>query len=154
MTPFDLKRLFPKASKSFLDANPRPELVRKRALDLIDNKNGVKWPLRAKKDASSNVQDHHIAPSSKPKRTSRHESMGQKEGKNGHPIRLLVSVTSFRRRLLDPDNLIPKYFVDCLRYCGILSGDTEAEVDLRISQKKVSSKAEERTEIEIDLIPS
>lgn len=110
-----------------------------------------KWfPNASRSLIEANVQTHHLPQSPQPKRATIHESLGKEEGKASHSIRLLVRVTSFRRRLLDTDNLTPKYFVDCLRYCGILSDDTEAEIDLRISQKKVSSKEEERTEIEIE----
>jgi hypothetical protein len=95
---------------------------------------------------------NHTPPSPKPECPAVHEPMGKKKGKGSNSSRLLVRVTSFRRRLLDYDNLVPKYFVDCLRYAGILSDDTEAEIDLRIAQKKVE-KGSERTEIEIEYLP-
>ncbi len=97
----------------------------------------------------ANVQTHHLPQSPKPKRPAVHEPLAKEEGEGGYTGRILVRVTSFRRRLLDTDNVTPKYFIDCLRYCHVLRDDTEAEIDLRISQKKVRTKEEERTEIEI-----
>ena len=51
--------------------------------------------------------------------------------------------------MLDPDNLCPKYFVDGLRYAGIIPDDTARDIVLHISQEKVDKKEEERTEITI-----
>lgn len=131
-------------SQSCLEANSSPVLVRKK-----DTEGLVGLGI----NQSNHVQTHCLPSSTKPQRAPSYEPMGKEEGKSGHANRLLVRVTSFRRRLLDFDNLIPKYFVDCLRYCDILSDDTEAEIDLRIAQKKVKAKEEERTEIEIEVIP-
>lgn len=63
--------------------------------------------------------------------------------------RVLVRVTSCRRRLLDEDNLCEKYHVDLLRYSGILPSDEPGKTKIEVSQVKVGSKDPERTEIEI-----
>lgn len=62
---------------------------------------------------------------------------------------VLVSVKSFRVRLLDTDNLAEKYHVDCCRYAGILSEDSPDKARIETSQEKVRTKAEERVEITI-----
>lgn len=67
--------------------------------------------------------------------------------------RVLVRVKSHRVRLLDPDNLCPKYFIDCLRYAGFLPDDNPACVVLQNEQEKVATKKEERTEIEVIPMP-
>ena len=63
--------------------------------------------------------------------------------------RVLVRVVSYRRRLLDEDNLAEKYFVDCARYAGLLSGDEPSKTKIEVSQIKVKAKEDERTEITI-----
>lgn len=63
--------------------------------------------------------------------------------------RVLVSITSYRRKLLDRGNLCAKYFVDALRYSRLIRDDTEAEIIEKVQQIKVVSKLDERTEIEI-----
>lgn len=42
-----------------------------------------------------------------------------------------------------------KDLLDCLVAAGFLAGDKEGQVDLKVEQVKVKTKAEERTEIEI-----
>lgn len=69
-----------------------------------------------------------------------------------HSGRLAVVVTSFRRRLLDEDNLAIKWHLDALRYAGILRDDSPAEISVKACQQKVKTKDEERTEILIDEI--
>lgn len=89
-------------------------------------------------------------PSPEPQLSHVHEQLGQVPGTAGNGIRYGVSIKSFRTILLDPDNLCGKYFVDCLRYAGILPDDTAALVDYRICQEKVQTKDQERTEITIE----
>lgn len=81
-----------------------------------------------------------------PERPVRHEPLGAKKGKDPDPERFFVHVTSHRRRLIDPDNLCPKYFIDCLRYAGIIPNDRASDIDLSISQRKAKTNY---TEIEV-----
>lgn len=76
-------------------------------------------------------------------------TLGPKKTKAVDPRKFLVRVTSFRRRLLDIDNLCEKFHVDCCRYAGILPSDAPGQTKIEVSQQKVASKEEERTEIEI-----
>lgn len=64
-----------------------------------------------------------------------------------HTGRVLVRVTSFRKRLLDEDNLCEKYHLDCLRYAGIIQDDSAAKAKIEVSQVKIGSKEKERIEI-------
>ena len=91
-------------------------------------------------------------PSPEPQRAVRDEPLGKSEGEEKSPDRVRIRVISFRRRLIDPDNLCPKYHVDCLRYCGFIRNDTAQDIILEVSQRKVQSKAEECTRIEIQPI--
>jgi hypothetical protein len=79
----------------------------------------------------------------------RHEPVAAAEGEAENTDRVRVCVAGFRRRLCDPDNLCPKYFIDCLRYAGFIPDDRERDITLEVRQEKVKTKAEERTEITI-----
>jgi len=61
----------------------------------------------------------------------------------------LVRVTSYRRRLLDEDNLCEKFHVDLCRYAGIIPSDAPGQTKIEVSQKKVGSKEAEFVRIEI-----
>ncbi len=67
----------------------------------------------------------------------------------------LVAITSFRRRLLDFDNLAGgcKYFLDCCKYANLIPDDNPQAITLQVHQVKVKDKAQERTEIEIKPLP-
>ena len=77
------------------------------------------------------------------------ESLAENKGEENSTGRIRVRITSRRNRLLDPDNLCPKYFIDALRYCGALPDDKEADIDLSCRQEKVPRK-EEETLIEVE----
>lgn len=81
-----------------------------------------------------------------------HGPDGKVEGKEGHPIRHSVRITSYRKRECDPDNLVGKFFIDSLRYAGIIHNDRAADIDYSITQKKVEKKESEKTLIEIWLL--
>lgn len=66
-----------------------------------------------------------------------------------YPGCVLVCVTSYRRRLLDDDNLLAKYFVDCCRYSGLIRNDCPGIARIVTKQERVSKKAQEGTEIVI-----
>ena len=86
-------------------------------------------------------------------RGARHEPLAARPAAETNPpgrvARVRVRVVSFRKRLLDPDNLCAKYHIDGLRYCHIIADDTARHITIEVSQEKVKTKAEERTEIEI-----
>ncbi len=65
-----------------------------------------------------------------------------------HARRVRVRVVSFRARLCDPDNLCPKYFIDCLRYAGLIADDAPEWITLEVRQVRCR-RDEERTEIVI-----
>lgn len=77
------------------------------------------------------------------------EAGGKTENSGSIPTR--VRITSYRRRLLDWDNLAGgcKYFCDCCTYSGLIPGDAPDQITLEVSQVKVKTKQEERTEITI-----
>lgn len=78
-----------------------------------------------------------------------HEPLETPPLEEAHPKRVLVRVTSFRKRLLDEDNLCEKFHVDCLRYSGLIEGDDPQRTKIEVRQ--VKSKTE-YIEIEIEEI--
>jgi hypothetical protein len=88
----------------------------------------------------------------KPQPAVLHASVEPVQGKAFYSGRVLISITSYRRRLLDPDNLTPKWFLDSCRYSRIISDDRPEDISLQLGQEKVKTKAEERTEILIQPI--
>jgi hypothetical protein len=75
------------------------------------------------------------------------------QAQGGYSGRFLVRVTSFRRRLLDEDNLAEKYHVDCCRYAGLLASDAPDKTSIQVCQVKVRTKEEEMTVVEIEEMP-
>lgn len=94
-------------------------------------------------------QARRAASGAKPQQVVRDEPVAEEKREAPNANRIRVRIEGFRRRLLDPDNLCPKYFVDCLRYCGFISDDRDQDITLEVSQTKVKTKAEERTEITV-----
>lgn len=63
--------------------------------------------------------------------------------------RFRVVVTSYRKRLLDDDNLCEKYLVDLCRYSGAIPDDAPGTTRIEVRQQKVEGNEQERTTIEI-----
>lgn len=82
----------------------------------------------------------------KPEQVVRDEPLAEEERETKNPARVAVLITSYRKRLLDPDNLCPKHFIDGLRYAGIIPNDRPQDITLQVRQEK---SKDERTEIEI-----
>ena len=92
------------------------------------------------------------AQSAKPKPAIRdvaHSALPREES-HAESVRCRVTVVAYRARLCDPDNLCPKYFVDCLRYAQIIRNDTQADIELLVRQRKVAKINLERTELIIE----
>ena len=102
------------------------------------------------------TDDHPKRASAKSKRAICNDSLAatpiQKESPQSRaPIHIVI--TSFRRRLLDDDNLCGKFFVDGLRYAKVIRDDTPGLVSIETRQSKVAKQADERTEIIVESIP-
>ncbi len=85
----------------------------------------------------------------KPEQTLRHESLGKNRRKKEDPKRYRISIVSFRVRLIDPDNLCAKFFIDSLRYSRVIDDDSSRHVIVEVSQQKVAKTNQQRTEITI-----
>lgn len=89
--------------------------------------------------------------SSQSERTAKPKQVEKEKIERPHTTRSYVRIKSFRTRLLDKDNLYGgvKPVCDGLRYSGIIEDDNSNTIDLVVSQHKVKTRKEERTEIEI-----
>ncbi len=97
----------------------------------------------------ANIHPDSKTPSSVVERRSGDEPLAQAQAKAGYSGKYLVRVVSFRRRLLDEDNLCSKYHIDALRYASILPSDAPDQCRIETTQIKVETKEQERTEITI-----
>jgi hypothetical protein len=113
-------------------------------------KEGPKGVWVAKQNA--NLPPDRPSPRPEPKQAVRDGPLAAPQGEVGHAGRISVRITSFRRRLLDPDNLAGgvKYLLDCCRYAQLIPDDRPQDIELVTRQEKVSSKGRERTEIVIE----
>lgn len=108
------------------------------------------YELARQAAAASAIKAHHQrAANPQPKQTVLNAPLGAEETK-GRDTRSRVKISSYRVRLLDPDNMCVKYHVDGLRYAGIIRDDTTNDIELFVRQFKVKTRQEERTEIEIE----
>jgi len=89
------------------------------------------------------------APSPQLERPVRDDALAAPQVEGPDTAQFLVRVTSFRRRLLDEDNLAVKFHVDCCRYAGLIPSDAPSQTHIEVRQEKVKGKDDERTEIEI-----
>lgn len=97
-------------------------------------------------------QDNYQVPDSVVECPFRLQPLGTEEGEGESPDRIAVRFISRRVRLLDPDNLTPKYVLDGLRYAGIIYDDRAADITFSCEQEKVAHRAEEETIIEIEYV--
>lgn len=120
--------LFPNASPDFLARNPQLSLPQERQRS-------------EEGDAASvcAVMERCVAA----------PTVGKAGPKGGDTRRFLVRITSYRRRLIDQDNLCEKYVVDCCRYAGLLPGDGPGQTEIEVRQFKAGKEETERTLIEI-----
>lgn len=127
MTYDALKARFPNASEQFLQRNATD-----RAAPVSADRNQVSSP--------------------EPQQLILDAALGTAQRETGYTGRVLIRITSYRRFLLDPDNLAGgcKYFVDCCRYSGLVRGDSPADIEFAATQEKVRSKEEEKTVIIIE----
>jgi hypothetical protein len=78
----------------------------------------------------------------KSKRSVRNEPLAKTSGKKENTGRIHIRLTARRKRLIDPDNLVFKYFIDCLRYAGAIPDDRAEDVTIETKQEKTRQKEE------------
>lgn len=105
--------------------------------------------IRLFPNASPDLLSRNTSQASIVERDSRDESLAKKEVQGRAGKRVLVRVTSVRKRLLDEDNLCEKYHVDLCRYAGVISGDEAGKTKIETAQRKAEKDEEEKVIIEV-----
>jgi hypothetical protein len=100
-----------------------------------------------------NNSPHNFHPLPELERNPRPRSLATDEGQEGGAGRVHLRIVSIRKRLLDPDNLSPKWLIDCLRYARIIQGDEPDKITLQVEQRKCAKGESEATQIFITLPP-
>ena len=93
------------------------------------------------------LKNKDTSSSAKPKRPVRNEPLAKGKSKKEHTGRVHIRFTTKRKRLIDPDNIVAKYFIDCLRYAGAINDDTAKDISLETHQEK--TRGQEETIIEL-----
>jgi hypothetical protein len=150
LTREKLKALFPNATEDFIART----IEGRNAGGLAPNGNAaaVQPPVGTAEAAQGTAGPDCKAPAAKSKSPVRGRSLEQVSRAKANPPRVLIRVTSFRRRLIDPDNAVEKYFVDFLRHCGALYDDTPDLIEIQFAQVKVET-AEEDGITKLEIIP-
>ena len=105
--------------------------------------------LRHFPNASIDLLSRNTSQTAIVERDSRDAPLGKKEVQGSTSQRILVRVTSVRKRLIDEDNLCEKYHVDLCRYAGIISGDEASKTKIETTQRKAQKGEEEQVIIEV-----
>lgn len=114
-------------------------------LELIKSR----FPVSAS-TAKRNAAPSNPAPRPEPERVTVAPLARAEQNQIRHTGKRLVRCQSRRVQLCDADNEIFKWHIDALRYAGIISDDSTAEIELQIApQIKVGTFAEECVEITI-----
>jgi hypothetical protein len=106
---------------------------------------------RVNKNAKRKIQIRTAAPIAKLESNLGNAPLAAEEIQRPSGERLLVRVTSIRRRLLDEDNLCEKYHVDLCRYAGIIPCDSPDKIKIEVCQFKAGRGEQEKTIIEAGL---
>lgn len=98
------------------------------------------------------LNDQGASNNPKPKRPVRNEPLAKGSSKKENTGRIHIRLTARRKRLIDPDNLVFKYFIDCLRYAGAIPDDRAEDVTIEARQEKTRQKEETIIELFRDTI--
>lgn len=139
---WDLSKLQPQLQQRITD-----ELHRQSRTKAATSPIHPELPLQ--EDCARKEEGHAPAVRPKLERRDHAGALGPRQKKEGDSRCFLVRVTSFRRRLIDTDNLCEKFVVDCCRYAGLIPDDRPGQTEIEVRQQKVGKEDIERTEVEI-----
>lgn len=108
-----------------------------------------RFPKATESFIRANLSDDFAAPAAKLEPNPCHAPLAKEKVQRPAGKRFLVRVTSFRRRLLDEDNLCSKYHVDLCRYASIIPGDSPDKCKIEVGQIKVGKSQTEKTVVEV-----
>lgn len=108
--------------------------------------------MRWTKEQYDDYQARRALPNAKQRQ--REEALAGNHARETQGARCVpVVFTLYRVRFLDVDAKYSsvKDLLDCLVASGLVDGDQEGQVDLKVNQVRVRSRKEERTEIQLSL---
>jgi len=119
------------------------------------------WKPPERRDSGSTVSQagdprvvseskRNVQRKAKPKRKDGTKEKGVSKGERGPRFRIIV--TSYRQRDADPDNIIPKWYIDEIVRAGLIPDDSLKYVE-SILKQVVVSKDEPKTVIEVFRCP-
>lgn len=91
----------------------------------------------------------HPLPHPQPEPDPGHELLGKVPRATEVHGRVRVVITSIRSQFIDPDNLCPKYVIDCLRHCGAIADDDLSHIEILCKQSRARRVQEQGTLIEL-----
>ncbi len=143
---FDLKDVFPRCSRSFLEANQQNDVQVN-----VERSRAQRWP-----DEEFDYETDDCCEIQNPEQCEQTTALGvENEGKAPGARCPLIGFTLYRVKLLDWEAKYSsvKDLLDGCVAAGLLDGDREDQIDPNsyVRQVKVKSYAEERTEIMIEL---
>jgi hypothetical protein len=97
----------------------------------------------------ANTDTQNTGKTSELKRATCDEPLAQGKGEKEVSGRVHFSFVSVRKRLIDPDNLVPKFYIDACRRIGLVKGDEHDKITLETTQRKAAKGEEEHTQITI-----
>jgi hypothetical protein len=172
----DASKLTPAQQKEIMADLVRSQEARDRIMAQLANERRIYSPMNAQQYASPTPAEktparptcaaapwlpaaalhaipapNYRAPSgAKPQSPVLHAPVEPVQGETLYAGRVHVRITSYRRRLLDPDNLTAKWFLDACRYARLIRNDRPEDITYEVGQEKVARKEEERTEVVIE----
>lgn len=108
------------------------------------------FPKATESFIRANVSDDYCRKAAKLESNPSDAPLEKKEVQRPDCERFLVRVESVRKRLLDEDNLCPKYVVDLCRYAGIIPCDSPEKVSIETRQRRCKKGEQEKIEITVD----
>lgn len=107
------------------------------------------FPHASKSFLQANSDARHTGSAAKLESDTRDATLEQAQIQKPVSPRFFVRVTSFRKRLLDEDNLCAKYHVDLCRYARIIPADDPTQTKIEVCQVKVAKGEDEFTRVEV-----
>ena len=74
-------------------------------------------------------------------------TLAKSQGEKSNTGRVHLCIVRIAKRMLDPDNISPKWIIDCLRSSRIIQGDEPDKITLQVEQRKCAKGEEESTQV-------
>lgn len=112
----------------------------------------IRFPNASDSFIRANSDSGHPRSSAKLEPDTWDGALGQAQIQDRPSGHFFIRVTSFRKRLLDYDNLCEKYHIDCCRYAGVIPSDDPTQTQIEVCQVKTRKGEAEFTRVEVFLL--